>query len=419
MKRCPECRRDYFDETLLYCLDDGRALLEGPGSGEAPTAIFDNAAIKRASRKLSSVTVVFLVGSLLALAGGGYLLFTRSRAGKTDTSQSSRDNYLKAKVLLSSENQSDDDAAISLLEQTVKDEPQFAPAWSALARAYNIRSFYFAKSAAERKQLSQDAELAVEKALTIDPNLAEAHFSRGLLLWTHANRFQHEQALQSYRKALSLDPSLDEAHHQIGLIYLHLGLFDKARAEIANALELNSANTYARFRYGVIDLYRGKYEDAYAFFKSTPLEKNPSLHAFQTATALFKLGRNKEAVAMIDRYLQDYPNDEGGVGNSVKAMIFAKSGKTDEAVAAITRAEDIGKDFGHFHHTAYNIASAYALIKKPDKAVEYLQFAIDDGLPCYPLIDNDEVFKDIRQHPRFVTLLAQLKQQWERYNATL
>lgn len=28
MKRCPECRRDYFDDTLLYCLDDGNALLE-------------------------------------------------------------------------------------------------------------------------------------------------------------------------------------------------------------------------------------------------------------------------------------------------------------------------------------------------------------------------------------------------------
>ncbi|MEP6947047.1 MAG: tetratricopeptide repeat protein [Acidobacteriota bacterium] len=40
MKRCPECRRDYFDDTLLYCLDDGNALLEGPASAdEAATAI--------------------------------------------------------------------------------------------------------------------------------------------------------------------------------------------------------------------------------------------------------------------------------------------------------------------------------------------------------------------------------------------
>ena len=40
MKRCPECRRDYHDDTLLYCLDDGMLLLEGPAStSEAKTAI--------------------------------------------------------------------------------------------------------------------------------------------------------------------------------------------------------------------------------------------------------------------------------------------------------------------------------------------------------------------------------------------
>src|SRR5436190_8356976 len=37
MKRCPECRRDYYDETLLYCLDDGNALLDGPASGSRPS----------------------------------------------------------------------------------------------------------------------------------------------------------------------------------------------------------------------------------------------------------------------------------------------------------------------------------------------------------------------------------------------
>ena len=42
MKRCPECRRDYYDDSLLYCLDDGSALLEGPATADEPdTAIFD------------------------------------------------------------------------------------------------------------------------------------------------------------------------------------------------------------------------------------------------------------------------------------------------------------------------------------------------------------------------------------------
>jgi eukaryotic-like serine/threonine-protein kinase len=47
MKRCPECRRDFYDDTLLYCLDDGSALLEGPASGsgagdEPATAILSD-----------------------------------------------------------------------------------------------------------------------------------------------------------------------------------------------------------------------------------------------------------------------------------------------------------------------------------------------------------------------------------------
>lgn len=33
MKRCPECRRDYYDDSLAYCLDDGSALLDGPSAG--------------------------------------------------------------------------------------------------------------------------------------------------------------------------------------------------------------------------------------------------------------------------------------------------------------------------------------------------------------------------------------------------
>ena len=42
MKRCPECRRDYYDDSLMYCLDDGTALLEGPISlsDDPPTAVF-------------------------------------------------------------------------------------------------------------------------------------------------------------------------------------------------------------------------------------------------------------------------------------------------------------------------------------------------------------------------------------------
>jgi TolB-like protein/Tfp pilus assembly protein PilF len=41
MKRCPECRRDYYDDSLIYCLEDGVALVQGPVAVDEPaTAVF-------------------------------------------------------------------------------------------------------------------------------------------------------------------------------------------------------------------------------------------------------------------------------------------------------------------------------------------------------------------------------------------
>src|SRR5947209_1244076 len=45
MKRCPECRRDYHDDSLSYCLEDGAALVQGSLSSpdEPRTAILHDA----------------------------------------------------------------------------------------------------------------------------------------------------------------------------------------------------------------------------------------------------------------------------------------------------------------------------------------------------------------------------------------
>ena len=51
MKRCPECLRDYYDETLLFCLDDGSRLVAGPASiSDLPTAVLSEAAASKLAR---------------------------------------------------------------------------------------------------------------------------------------------------------------------------------------------------------------------------------------------------------------------------------------------------------------------------------------------------------------------------------
>ena len=328
------------------------------------------------------------------------------------------DAYMRGMVNVKHENPANNEAAIKLFQQAVAADPNFAAAYAELARAYSIKVRFFAP-VAEKKELNEEAEVDVDKALALDPNLAEGYFARGLMLWTPYKRFPHEQAIQSYKRAIELNPNLDEAHHQLGFVYLHIGLLDQGWQEIQKALAINPGNTLARYRLGVIDMCRGKYEEAFQIFNSTPLEQSPSLLASYTSTALFRLGRDQEASVIIEQFLKDYPKDEGGLVTSVKAMMLAKAGKQRESEATMQHAVEIGRGYAHFHHTSYNLASAYALMNQPEPATKWLQVTADEGFPCYPLFEGDAHLDNLRKDPRFISFMAKIKQQWEHFNATL
>jgi len=363
---------------------------------------------------------VYLMGShaLQAPAGADAAPKAAPIAARAPTASPGYGLYLRGKVLVSSENREDNDSAINALQQAVSADPNLAVAQAELAHAYAVKAFYFAPES-QRKQLNESAELAVERALALDPHSAEAFYARGFMLWSPSRRFPHEQAVHAYQQALAADPSLDEAHHQLGVIYFHIGLLDKSQAEIEKALAINPANTLARFRLGVIAMYRGEYERAYAVFNSTPLERNPSLWAFQTASALFRLGRTREATQLLDKYLRQYPADEGGVGHSVRAMMLAKAGARAEAKAEIATAIRLGQGFGHFHHTAYNVASAYALMGDHAQAVQWLQAAADDGFPCYPLFASDKQLDSLRNDKDFIALMRRMERDWSERKKSL
>src|SRR5262249_1916952 len=159
-----------------------------------------------------------------------------------------------------------------------------------------------------------------------------------------------------------------------------IGLLDKAQEEIQKAVAINPANTGARFRVGINLLYQGKYDQALVAMGDSQ-KFSPALWGYQTAWALFQLRRKDEAAARIDESLKNDPQDEGGILTSMEALLAASAGNESKAEEKIERAAEIGKDYGHFHHTAYAIASAYALMNKSGPAMEWLQKAADDGFP--------------------------------------
>lgn len=331
-------------------------------------------------------------------------------------SKEAYDDYLRGRFYLNRQTREDNEVAINSLERTVTEDPNFAAAYAELAQAYTWKLFLFAP---HEKQLEEKAFVAIEKALALDPNSAVAYLARGRLLWTPANHFPHDRAIKEYRHALELDPNLDEARNQLALVYCHIGAFDEAIEESKLALATDPNNNLAQYRIGQTLNFQRKYDDALSVLRDIPANANPALVGHQIAWALFNLGKKDEASAKLDQLLKDHPEDTGGVYTSIQAVLAAADGDRVVAEAKIKSAIEKGKGFGHFHHTAYYIACAYALMNKPEQAISWLESAAEDGFPCYPLFAGDPNLDSLRQDTRFLAFVGKQKQRWEYYRTIL
>ena len=367
----------------------------------------------------SRPALVLVAIVVLAVIGGSIWFWRNSRSGSTADGKSANspayDLYLRGKIKNTIDRQSNE-TAIRLLEQATKADPNYAPAWAELALAYNSKIYYFATDA-EKEKLNEDAKVAVEKSLALDPNLAQAHRARGSVLWTEANHFPHELAIKAFQRALALDPNSAEAHQSLASIYGHIGLLERAESELRKALDIDPSYTSAQSRLGMNNLFRGRYEEALSILKTVPARNNPDMVNSEIAVALLELGRTQDASDVIDDYLKNRPDNEVSETISAKAILLAKLGKPSDAESAIQRALQGGKGQQHFHHTTYNVACAYALLSKSDEAMKWLQFTADDGFPCYSLFEKDPYLDPLRKDDRFIAFMAKLKQQWEKYKS--
>src|SRR2546428_558737 len=234
------------------------------------------------------------------------------------------DLYLRANMLVNQrQNRENDSVAITLFERIVALDPSFAAAQAGLARAYALRVTEFAPgdtAALER------ARVAAERALRLDPNLAEAHQAQARLLWGPANHFFPERAIQEDRRALSLDPNMDRAHQHLGNIYLHIGMLDEAIAELQKTLAISPREDNALRRIAEARAYQGQYEEALRILSQVDPEANPPYWYYEMALVLLHLGRSDSAFALIRTYLQAHPADRGGVVSSARAVWFAMAG---------------------------------------------------------------------------------------------
>ncbi len=320
------------------------------------------------------------------------------------------DLYLRGLYEISQGTRAANDSAITLLERETATDPNIAAGYSALAHAYINRLFSWDAD----KRWEERAYVAIQKALALDPSLADAYLARADLTWTLANHFPHARAIQDIKRAITLNPSFQAAHQDLGGTYMHIGLLDKALQELRVAVSLDPNDPGAPPRIARTHWYAQQFDTALAEFERIAGWEP------EHALVLDHLGRTVEALRLLDQ-----PNRGRGQGAdaedfaSARAVILARGGRRTAAEQDIRLAVRLGSGRSHFHHAEYNIATAYALLGDHAKAIEWLRRAAGDGLPCYPLFARDPYLDGLRRDSAFVAFLAQLKAQWEGYKATL
>ena len=302
--------------------------------------------------------------------------------------------------------------ASAFFQRAVELDPTFAVAHAAVANAAAHRFFYVDAA----PEWEQRADSAIETALRLDPNLADAYLARGNLLWTQARGFPHERAIREYRRALALNPNLAEARVALGRLYNHVGLLDESREELTMALQLDPANAEAPAR--LVNIYDYEHDNARALAGYERLSGGDN---WSKILQLSYLGRDQEARAMAARLLPvpwtPNPDDRS---NQFNIVLLARAGERARVEAAMPRVEAIAsnaKGLSHLHHTQYNVGLAYAVLGRNKEAVAWLRRAAAGGLPNYPYFAKDPNLASLAGDADFAALLSQLKAQQEQLRA--
>ncbi len=101
---------------------------------------------------------------------------------------------------------------------------------NALAIYYYAMSLWKGKRAQDPGFDLSQVESLLQKAVTLDPTMPEAHAQLGNL---YADQHDYAKSIPEYQRALELNANLPDAHYRLGQDYVHTGQKERAQEEFA------------------------------------------------------------------------------------------------------------------------------------------------------------------------------------------
>jgi TolB-like protein/Tfp pilus assembly protein PilF len=177
--------------------------------------------------------------------------------------------YLKGRGFLGG-SQQEMDKSVDLLQQAVAKAPAYALAHAGLAEAHTRQAFLRASS---RTEALGKARAAANRALELDPNLAEAHTALGLIRFFF--EWDWAGADAEFRRALELNPGSSAVHEEYGGFLTAMGRLDEGLARSREALRLDPLSVGPVHDMAINAWVRGDYEQTAAGFRRT-IEIDPN-----------------------------------------------------------------------------------------------------------------------------------------------
>jgi DNA-binding winged helix-turn-helix (wHTH) protein/tetratricopeptide (TPR) repeat protein len=292
------------------------------------------------------------------------------------------------------------------LTNAITRDPSFSLAHSELSYVCATRHFEMDPT----NDWLERAEFHCQRALELDPDLAEGHVARAFLLWGPSKNFQHLEAMAELKCALALRNNLPHAYNRMGTILAHVGLLDHARAMYERARPFHPQKSVSHSIAQVYvwqleyDLAR---EEINAWRRESPRNKYPVYFAPQVA---MMTGNWKEAKVLLDDALQVLPEEPAII--SLQGVFYAVTGNEAAALEWMTKACAIPKSFGHSHHTYYQIASILSLLGRCQAAFEWLERSVSTGFACWPFFLKDPFLANLRKLADFEVLVNSLQARY-------
>jgi tetratricopeptide (TPR) repeat protein len=258
---------------------------------------------------------------------------------------------------------------MDMFKRAVEIDPEYASAYAGIADCLSLKYLLFETD----KCFIEEAQEMADKALELEPDLAEAHLARGM---AYSCLRDYETSNTEFETAMRLDPKLFEAPYYWGRNLIWQGRPDDAIRimRIAQALRPESYDNATMLSQAYTNAGRGADAEA----------------------------ARRQSLKLMEDRLELNPDDPRAW--VLSGTLYAGMKDRERAEEAIRRALAIDDDA----LTVYNAACAHALLGDEDEALEYLERAISKGWHHKEWLSHDTDFAFLRNNPRFKKILESI-----------